>query len=185
MNIFFSFYSIAIGGPIGFTNLKGTDIALWTLWGIPIIWLFIIPIIAVLCSIVMYISMLRLKIDNDFSIYIKSIIKVTGFNFLCDLISIVLMILIVFVGEKIINLTSDCNDWYNSFIDALTRKPLENIFAILILCISILLSRILNYKLNKRYTFSKLDIEEEKKKKLALAIAIFTAPYIFFFSINI
>ena len=49
MNIFFSFYSIAIGGPIGFKNLKGTDIALWTLWGIPIIWLFIIPIIAVLC----------------------------------------------------------------------------------------------------------------------------------------
>ena len=38
---------------------------------------------------------------------------------------------------------------------------------------------------HKKFTFSKLDIEEENKKKLALATAIFTAPYIFLFPIEL
>ena len=180
MNIFFSFYSIAIGGPIGFTNLKGTDIALWTLWGIPIIWLFIIPIIAVLCSIVMYISMLRLKINNRLKILGKTIIKVIFFRVLCDLI-VVGFLLLLETRQDFINPKSDFYHWYkNVFLRALERNPFSNIFALLLLCSIILLLMILNYKLNKRFTFSKLDIEEENKKKLALSIAIFTAPYIFF-----
>ena len=66
---------------------------------------------------------------------------------------------------------------------SLVVKIPMNIVEVLILSVAIHLSRIINYKLNKRYTFSKLDIEEENKKKLALAIAIFTAPYLFFFTI--
>jgi len=185
MSTLFSFYSIVIGGPIGFTNLRGDDISLWPLWVIPIFWIFIIPIIAVLCSIVMYISMLYLKMKDCSKIIRKTIIKVTCFSFLCDLMAVGIIILIAYFVGKITNLTSNYYNWYNSFDDALGTKPLDNIFAILTLGVSILLSRIINYKLNKRYTFSKLDIEEENKKKLALAIAIFTAPYIFFFSINI
>ncbi|MEB3025814.1 hypothetical protein VJI93_08180, partial [Parvimonas sp. M20] len=83
--------------------------------------------------------------------------------------------------DNIINYKSVFYPW----LKALEENPFNNVYALLTILVTILLSRVINYKLNKRYTFSKLDIEEENKKKLALAIAIFTAPYIFFFSINI
>ena len=184
MSTLFSFYSIVIGGPIGFTNLRGDDISLWPLWVIPIFWIFIIPIIAVLCSIVMYISMLYLKMKDCFKILRKTIIQITCFSFLCDLIVVVFLLLLE-TGEDFIDLDLDSYHWYkNVFLRALERNPFSNVFALAVLCSIILLLRILNYQLNKRITFLNIDIEEEKKKKLALAIAIFTAPYIFFIPIG-
>ena len=102
---------------------------------------------------------------------------------MCDIIVVGLVLLGTIVTENLINPKSDFYNWYKSLRDSIYEKPLDNIFAILTLSVLILLSRIINYKLNKRYTFSKLDIEKENKKKLALAIAIFTAPYMFFFTI--
>ena len=128
--------------------------------------------------------MLYLKIDNPLKKLRKTIIKVTFFGFLCDIIVVVMLLLVAWGGIIFISPTSNFYHWYkNIFLDSLGKNVFENIFAFLVLSFTILLSRVLNYKLNKRYTFSKLDIEEENKKKLALAIAIFTAPYLFFFSI--
>ena len=115
----------------------------------------------------------------------KIIVRVTCFGFLCDIIAIILMFLIVGTLEIFIKPTLGFFNWYGSFLYSLVVKIPMNIVEVLILSVAILLSRVINYKLNKRYTFSKLDIEEEKKKKLALAIAIFTAPYMFFFTITI
>ena len=181
MNILsiYSFFSILFfkGGVIDFDLV----IPLWAFWLFPPCWIAIIPITAILCSIVMYISMLYLKINNRSKILRKTIIKLTCFNFLCDLIVIGFLFLGVLGVEKIINPKSDFYNWYKFFMDSFGRHPIDNIFVILILGVTILLLRIINYKLNKKFTFSKLDIEEENKKKLALSIAIFTAPYLIFF----
>ena len=115
----------------------------------------------------------------------KIIVRVTCFGFLCDIIAIILLILIAAILTIFIKSTLVFLNWYESFLYSLVVKIPEKIFEVLLLCVAILLSRVINYKLNKRYTFSKLYIDEEKKKKLALAIAIFTAPYIFFFTITI
>ena len=156
-------------------------IPIWFFYINPIFWIVIIPITTILCSTVVYISTIYLKIYNPFRIFKKVIVKTTFFCFLCDIIVVGLVLLGTMATENLINPKSDFYNWYKSLRDSIYEKPLDNIFAILTLSVLILLSRIINYKLNKRYTFSKLDIEEENKKKLALAIAIFTAPYIFFF----
>ena len=180
MNILsiYSFFSILFfkGGIIDLDLV----IPLWAFWLFPVCWIAIIPITAVLCSIVMYISMLYLKMKDRFKILRKTIIQITCFSFLCDLIVVVFLLLLE-TRQDFINPKSDFYHWYkNVFLRALERNPFSNIFALLLLCSIILLLMILNYQLNKRFTFSKLDIEEENKKKLALSIAIFTAPYIFF-----
>ena len=154
---------------------------IWFFYINPIFWIVIIPITTILCSTVVYISTIYLKIYNPFRIFKKVIVKTTFFCFLCDIIVVGLVLLGTMATENLINPKSDFYNWYKSLRDSIYEKPLDNIFAILTLSVLILLSRIINYKLNKRYTFSKLDIEEENKKKLALAIAIFTAPYMFFF----
>ena len=185
MNILsiYNFFSILFfkGGIIDLD----LDIPIWFFWVFPVSWIAIIPITAVLCSIVMYISMLRLKINNRLKILGKTIIKVIFFRVLCDLI-VVGFLLLLETRQDFINPKSDFYHWYkNVFLRALERNPFSNIFALLVLCSIILLLMIINYKLNKKFTFSKLDIGEENKKKLALAIAIFTAPYMFFFTITI
>ncbi|MEB3025812.1 MULTISPECIES: hypothetical protein [unclassified Parvimonas] len=156
-------------------------IPIWFFYINPIFWIVIIPITTILCSTVVYISVLYLKIYNPFKMLKKIIVKTTFFCFLCDIMVVGLILLGTMATENLINPKSDFYNWYESLRASIYGKPLDNIFAILTLGVLILLSRIINYKLNKRYTFSKLDIEEENKKKLALAIAIFTAPYIFFF----
>ena len=185
MNILsiYSFFSILfLPGDYGEFDFI---IPLWAFWAFPPCWIAIIPITAVLCSIVMYISMLRLKINNRLKILGKTIIKVIFFRVLCDLI-VVGFLLLLETRQDFINPKSDFYHWYkNIFLRALERNPFSNVFALLLLCSIILLLMILNYQLNKRFTFSKLDIEEENKKKLALAIATFTAPYIFLFPIEL
>ena len=181
-----TFYSV-LSGVYLLSSDRYIDltIPLWVFWVMLICWIVIIPVTAILCSIVMYISMLRLKINNRLKILGKTIIKVIFFRVLCDLI-VVGFLLLLETRQDFINPKSDFYHWYkNVFLRALERNPFSNIFALLLLCSIILLLMILNYKLNKRFTFSKLDIEEENKKKLALATAIFTAPYIFLFPIEL
>ena len=162
-------------------KLLGDIISIWFFWIIPLCWPIIILVNTAFYSIVMYIFMLCLKIDNPLKKLRKIIIRVTFFGFLCDLIVAGFLLLIILQVDNIINYKSVFYHW----LKALWENPFNNVYALLTILVTILLSRVLNYKLNKRFTFSKLDIEEEKKKKLALAIAIFTAPYIFFFSINV
>ena len=181
MNTLFSIYSVFLGNFPGEFKLLGDIISIWLFWIIPLCWPIIILVNTAFYSIVMYIFMLCLKIDNPLKKLRKIIIRVTFFGFLCDLIVAGFLLLIILQVDNIINYKSVFYHW----LKALWENPFNNVYALLTILVTILLSRVLNYKLNKRYTFSKLDIEEEKKKKLALAIAIFTAPYIFFFSINI
>jgi len=179
MNIFYSvFFPTQFWGDVNIDF----PIPLWVLWVLPILWPFIIPILFVFYSIVLDIFMLCLKVDIPLK---KIIVRVTCFGFLCDIIAIILLILIAAILTIFIKSTLVFFNWYESFLYSLVVKIPEKIFEVLILCVAILLSRVINYKLNKRYTFSKLYIDDEKKKKLALAIAIFTAPYIFFFTITI
>ena len=181
MNTLFSIYSVFLGNFPGEFKLVGDIISIWFFWIIPLCWPIIILVNTAFYSIVMYIFMLCLKIDNPLKKLRKIIIRVTFFGFLCDLIVAGFLLLIILQVDNIINYKSVFYHW----LKALWENPFNNVYALLTILVTILLSRVLNYKLNKRYTFSKLDIEEEKKKKLALAISIFTAPYIFFFSINI
>ena len=183
MNTLFSIYSVFLGNFPGEFKLLGDIISIWFFWIIPLCWPIIILVNTAFYSIVMYIFMLCLKIDNPLKKLRKIIIRVTFFGFLCDLIVVVLLLIIAIGGEQIINPTSNFYNWYvHDFSKSMGTYVFNNIFAVLTLSFSVLLSRIINYKLNTRYTFSKLDIGKEKKKNLALAIAIFTAPYIFFFS---
>ena len=184
MNILsiYSFFSIFFL-PKDF-SLFDDILPLWFFWELPIFWPFVIPIVTVFYSIVLYLIMLYLKIDKPLKKLRETIIKVTFLGFLCDLIIFVIILLIAFVGAKTINPTSNFYYWFEKiYFNDLEKNQLGNIFAFLTIFIPMVLSRVINYKLNKRYTFSKLDIEEENKKKLALAIAIFTAPCLFFFSI--
>lgn len=171
---------------MGFSRVPDIILPTWVFWVFPIFWPFIIPIVIVLYSIVMWLFMLYLKIDKTLKTIKKTIIKVSFFGFLCDLIVLGFIFLIVTEVIKLINSATDFYYWFDKiYIKSLERNSFSNVFEFLTMSSAILLSRVINYKLNKRYSFSKLDTDEETKKKLALYMAIFTAPYIFLFSVTI
>jgi len=47
-----------------------------------------------------------------------------------------------------------------------------------------LLSAVVIYFLNLKYTFKKVDVDNKIKVKIAVILAVFTAPYFFFYPTN-
>ena len=178
MNLLFSLnYIFLISFLQKFFGEYDLTMPVWFLWLIPMFWFFIIPITSIFYLIVMIITMLCLKIDRPFNILKKSIVKFSFFGFLTDLFIVHFL--------YVLYLLIELDDKSGITLKSLYGNIFENKGMLFAMCLAILISRFINYKLNRKYTFSKLDIEEENKRKLALVLAILTAPYIFFFSINI
>ena len=123
MNILsiYSFFSILFL-PKDF-SLFDDILPLWFFWELPIFWPFVIPIVTVFYSIASYLIMLYLKIDNPLKKLRKTIIKVTFFGFLCDIIVVVMLLLVAWGGIIFISPTSNFYHWYkNIFLDSLGKK---------------------------------------------------------------
>lgn len=149
---------------------------LWMLVIFPITWLFIIPANFIIDSIVLLISIKCLKLDNMKAIYKKSILKVFLFGFLADFGGGVIMLISQFIPSH-----SSGSWWYTHIEKPVAYNAFDNIFSFIYVLIATALSAYLIYLFNYKISFKKLDIEIKKKKKLALSIAIFTAPYLFFY----
>lgn len=63
-------------------------------------------------------------------------------------------------------------------------NPCSSWITVTYICICIILSAVLSYFFNYKITFKNIDIKRSQKKGLALFIAIFTAPYMFFYPVD-
>ena len=125
MSILFSIYSVFLGNFPGEFKLLGDIISIWFFWIIPLCWPIIILVNTAFYSIVMYIFMLCLKIDNPLKKLRKIIIRVTFFGFLCDLIVAGFLLLIILEVDNIINYKSVFYHW----LKALWENPFNNVYA--------------------------------------------------------
>ena len=99
----------------------------------------------------------------------KVIFKVWGFGFLSDFIG-------AFFLFCMSSLVSNLNIPIKYNID---YNPFGNIYAFLITILGILISGVLIFIFNKKFSFKKVDMTERQKYVLSLAMAIVTAPYLF------
>ena len=145
------------------------------------IWLiFIFPPIIILSfiinfmvdSLVLLLGAKKLKIHNRKDIYKKTIIPIFILGFIADIIGAALLLISQFI-------TNDF--WYKNIITPLMLNPFSNIFAFLYCTIVVIITGLLIYIFNKNFTFKKLDVSNETKHKLSLSLAIFTAPFFFYF----
>ena len=138
---------------------------IWFLVILPLGWLFILPINFIIDSFALLLILKIMKLDIK-SIYSKVILRVWLFGFLADLIGALFLLLLDFapLGDLFSNL------YWN---------PYENICAILIITVALLMSGFFIYYFNYKYSLKKIDMEVKSKKKIALFMAIFTIPYLF------
>ncbi|MCD8162837.1 MAG: hypothetical protein LUE09_05210 [Synergistaceae bacterium] len=64
---------------------------------------------------------------------------------------------------------------------AVERNHFDSIFSLLWVAGCVALAAFFIYLFNYSFCLSKAGLEEGEKKKLALSLAVFTAPYLFFF----
>lgn len=144
---------------------------LWMLLIMPKLWIWALPSVFVLNTIVFLLSMKYLKEKNIVEHYKNCIPKLWLFNFIGIFAGSLLLVLLQMLPTS--------NEFISSIVTSLIYNPFNNVFGVIITLLAILLSAFVFYKLNCRITFK--DIKIEKKKKLAVLIAIFTAPYLFFY----
>ena len=134
----------------------------WLFYLIPTgVWLIIFPANFLIDSIVLYAAMRHYGIAGFGSIWQKSIWRIWGIGFACDLAGALLILASELLRE--------------------TLLPTMNTFyfpgATIIAIPGVLLSGILIYILDSRYAFKKCHLESHLAEKLSLTLSLLTAPY--------
>ena len=142
---------------------------IWLLVLYPPILLFVIPANFIVDYLVLRIGAKHLQIENYKEIAKKAIIKTWLFGFLADIIGGIIMFIFNGFGEF----------GFIKFANAVMYNPFSRVDALLAVILCVLITAVLIYFFNLRFSFNNLDMETAKAKRLALYLAIFTAPYLF------
>lgn len=153
-------------------KIRNVFFPIWIIFIFPPIIILSFIINFIIDSIVLFLSAKILKFNNIGKIYKSTIIPIFILGFIADIIGAAFLLLSQFINN---------NFWYQNIITPLMLNPFSNIFAFLYCTIAVIISGILIYLFNKKFTFKKIDISNENKHKLSLVLAIFTAPFFFYF----
>lgn len=152
---------------------------IWLLWLIPITWLIILPVNFFIDLLVVVLMMKYLKIKNIKSFVKPTILRIWIFGFIADMIGTVLMII-----PCLIQL--DYNSkigmwWYHNLANAIMYNPFESPYAFIWVTVSLITTAYCIYYFNFKFCLKKVDLSLIQKNKIALSLAVFTAPYAFYF----
>lgn len=153
---------------------------IWMLWIFPLTWLVILPGNFIIDSLVVLIALKLLKVQDIKKTYKKVILKVWGFGFLSDFIGTVFMLLALLLDNLWDSRSGFGKWWYEHITNAVSYNPFENIWAVLWVTMCVIMSSLFIYIFNYKISLRKLELETSVKKKIALALAIFTAPFLFY-----
>lgn len=145
---------------------------IWMLWLFPVTWIIVLPanfgidlLVTVICFKLMHVEGIKDKLK-------KRIWAIWGFGFLADFIGTAVM----FIPNLI-----DGNVWWiNNIANPVCFNPFENIYSFLWATGCVLISGICIYFLNSRIALKNTGLEDSRIKRTALALAVFTAPYLFY-----
>lgn len=139
------------------------------LWFPTPLWLIVIPANYILDFLVLWLSIR--KEDNGKAIAWQNSVKVCMAGFLSDFVGVALLFSAYIGLESIESL--------RKFNEALIFNPFRHIGAASLIIVSIVLSGICIYKLDKRILRKNSALSEELIHKTALRLAVFTAPYFY------
>lgn len=145
----------------------------WFLVLVPQFWLIAIPGNFIIDSVVLLISLKIVSSLNMWKDYKSSILKIWIFGFIADMIGAGILLLL--------NMLPINDKWYSDIISSISANPFKNVYALIIVIVCIVISGLLIYVFNKKISLKKVDLDDRKKKGVAIALAIFTAPYLFLY----
>ncbi len=142
----------------------------WLLFLFPITWLLVIPVNFAFDSLILFMGMLCVHIEDKLLFYKKTIIWVFLFGFIADILGGILLLLTQFLGE---------DGFFYEYITApIAQNPFDNIYSLIYTVIAVIVSGGLIYIFNRFISFHKCQ-NKRIKRVISLILAFFTAPYFF------
>ena len=145
-------------------RLYNMILPIWMLWFFPVTWLYILPGNFLWDSLALLAAMALFRVSGKWKIYKSSILKIWGLGFASDAAGVLLMMLsdVFFPNYEV---------YFN---------PFSNAPAFLWATECVLISSVLIYLLNLKFSFEKTALDTLQKKRLSLVLAVLTAPYLFY-----
>ena len=137
----------------------------------PVLWILILTSNFFVATLVLIIACNVFKLKNVLKIYKRSIIKMVLYGFLADAI-----------GASLLLLVSKINP--DGLFTNVANHPCGSWITTVYISICIFLSAWIAYFFHHRLTFRDLKVSDKKKRKIAVFVAIFTAPYLFFYPVK-
>lgn len=165
------------------TVLYNLLLPLWLLWILPITWIVILPGNFLIDLLVLVLTMKHLNISDKKQQAKKSILRIWLCGFVADFIGALGMLLAELIE---FDYSTTLGKWWNHNItNPVAFNAFSNIWSFLWVGVCVFISAFFIYLFNYRFCLNKTELEKEQKKKVALAMAVFTAPYLFYFPSDI
>lgn len=151
---------------------------LWFLLLVPISWLIVIPANFVIDLLALLLAMKLLRMPDIGKNLKSAVLKSWLAGFAADLIGGGAMFLSVLAGEF---LPGPVRSWvYHNITEAVMVNPFSSVGGFLWTAVCVALAGGIIYLLNLKFCLKKTTLSLAQKRKLALAMALVTAPYLFF-----
>lgn len=159
------------------TTLYNIVFPVWLLFAMPQFWIVALPANWIIDFLVIFVTARRLTMDSPGKFALKSVWLTWLAGFFADAAGGIIMLYDDFAGPST---KTPFGEWFNSTVGRAIYNPFDNVFAFLWTLLSVLVSAVLIYLLNRSIYLHDANLEPIKAKKIALSLAVFTAPYLFF-----
>lgn len=151
---------------------------IWFLLLFPISWLIVIPANFVIDLLALLLAMKLLRMPDIWKNLKSAVVKSWLSGFAADLVGGGAMFLGALAGEF---LPSPVRQWvYHNITEAVMLNPFSSVGGFLWTAGCVALAGGVIYLLNLKFCLKKTTLTLAQKRKLALAMALVTAPYLFF-----
>lgn len=150
----------------------------WMLMMFPQLWIVTLPLNFVIDLLVLWLAMRCQKVQDSKTAAKKAILKSWVSGFTADFVGAIGMTAAMMIPFNVD--TPRGRWWYDNINMPVAYHPFESIWGFLWTAVCVLIAGLVIYWLNKKWCLKKTDLTEAQKKKVSLAMAVFTAPYLFF-----
>ena len=145
---------------------------IWLLIVFPQTWIIAIPFNFIIDFLVIYFVSKRMGVESYKQFAGKSSLLAWIFGFISDFVGTGILFLIL-MAQNLVDW-----DWLSSAVNGTVVNPFQNIISFMIVLFAVAISGLSIYLLNYYITFRKSS--RDIRVRISLALAIFTAPYLFF-----
>ncbi len=153
------------------TRLYNVIFPIWLLWLVPPVWFLALAGNFIIDLLVIVLTLRHLQVENRKELVRRTVWRSWIFGFLADLAGTAALLPVLLL---------DGGEWYRNVQLAAAYDPFGSVWGFLWVTAGVLTAAVCIYFFNRKLALKRAPLTEEQRHKLALAMAVFTAPYLFY-----
>ena len=158
-------------------TLRNVLFPIWMLWLFPLTWLVVLPVNFGIDLLVVVLALKTMRVAPVRETARRVILRVWLMGFVADFIGTALMFVVNLVDSP----GAFGKWWYENLTNAVCFNPFESVYAVLYVTLCVAVSAGCIYWFNRKFCLKRAGLDARQTHRLALALAVFTAPYLFYF----